>query len=67
MEIKRHQSQHEGCIYSDARRIPRPLLVVDNLLKIKRFKSECYFFLILLKEGVVELIGPEEKEDCCIA
>jgi len=67
VEIKRDQSQHEVRIYSDAGRILRPLLVVSNLLKIKRFKSERYSFLTLLEEGVVELIGPEEEEDCCTA
>ncbi|CAJ1973639.1 unnamed protein product [Sphenostylis stenocarpa] len=67
VEVKRDQSQHEVRIYSDAGRILRPLLVVGNLLKIKRFKSDRYTFQTLLEEGVIELIGPEEEEDCCTA
>ncbi|XP_020237870.1 DNA-directed RNA polymerases IV and V subunit 2 [Cajanus cajan] len=67
VEIKRDQSQHEVRIYSDAGRILRPLLVVGNLLKIKDFKSERYSFQSLLDRGVIELIGPEEEEDCTTA
>ncbi|KAL3023286.1 hypothetical protein AAZX31_04G059400 [Glycine max] len=67
VEIKRDQSQHEVRIYSDAGRILRPLLVVGNLLKIKGFKSDRYSFQSLLDKGVIELIGPEEEEDCCTA
>ncbi|XP_027355281.1 DNA-directed RNA polymerases IV and V subunit 2 [Abrus precatorius] len=67
VEIKRDQSQHEVRIFSDAGRILRPLLVVCNLLKIKGFKSERYSFEALLDNGAIELIGPEEEEDCCTA
>ncbi|XP_061365253.1 DNA-directed RNA polymerases IV and V subunit 2-like [Gastrolobium bilobum] len=67
VEIKRDQSQQEVRIYSDAGRILRPLLVVGNLHKIKGYKSEHYSFQTLLDNGVIELIGPEEEEDCCTA
>ncbi|KAI9108567.1 hypothetical protein K1719_020451 [Acacia pycnantha] len=67
VEIKRDQLQQEVRIYSDAGRILRPLLVVDNLGKIKRSKWEQSSFQSLLKEGVVELIGTEEEEDCFTA
>lgn len=67
MEIKRDQYQQEVRIYSDAGRILRPLLVVRNLLKIKGSKSEPQTFQSLLDNGVIELVGPEEEEDCCTA
>ncbi|XP_028807131.1 DNA-directed RNA polymerases IV and V subunit 2 [Neltuma alba] len=67
VEMKRDQLQQEVRIYSDAGRILRPLLVVDNLGKIKRSEWEQSSFQSLLNEGIVELIGPEEEEDCITA
>ncbi|KAJ1413111.1 RNA polymerase Rpb2, domain 7 [Sesbania bispinosa] len=67
VEIKRDQYLQEVRIYSDAGRILRPLLVVGSLLKIKGSKSEHHSFQSLLDKGVIELIGPEEEEDCCTA
>ncbi|KAJ7966268.1 DNA-directed RNA polymerase subunit beta [Quillaja saponaria] len=74
VEIKRDEQQGEVRIYSDAGRILRPLLVVDNLHKIKASKGgtkaskeKQYFFQSLLDLGVIELVGPEEEEDCCTA
>ncbi|OVA01980.1 DNA-directed RNA polymerase [Macleaya cordata] len=66
VEIKRDQQQREVRIFSDAGRILRPLLVVENLKKIKLVKGG-YSFQSLLDEGVLELIGVEEEEDCQIA
>lgn len=66
VEIKRDQLQQEVRIYSDAGRILRPLLVVSNLLKIKGSKAE-HSFQSLLENGVIELVGPEEEEECCTA
>lgn len=54
-------------IYSDAGRILRPLLVVENLGKIKRSDWDKSSFRSLLNEGVIELIGTEEEEDCFTA
>ncbi|XP_061362285.1 DNA-directed RNA polymerases IV and V subunit 2-like isoform X3 [Gastrolobium bilobum] len=67
VEIKRDRFQKEVHIYSDAGRILRPLLVLGNLHKIKGSKSEHYSFQFLLDNGVIELVGPEEEEDCCTA
>lgn len=67
MEIKRDEPHQEVRIYSDAGRILRPLLVVDNLRKIEGFKGEQISFQYLLNKGVIELIGPEEEEDCITA
>lgn len=65
MEIKRDEQQGEVRIFTDAGRILRPLLVVDNLKKIKSFKKgEDYSFQSLLGRGIIELIGVEEEEDC---
>ncbi|OVA01264.1 DNA-directed RNA polymerase [Macleaya cordata] len=63
VEIKRDQQQGEVRIFSDAGRILRPLLIVENLKKIKMVKGG-YSFPSLLDEGVLELIGVEEEEDC---
>lgn len=54
-------------IFSDAGRILRPLLVVENLNKIKSFKGGKFTFQSLLDKGIVELIGAEEEEDCLTA
>lgn len=68
MEIKRDVQQGEVRIFSDAGRILRPLLVVDNLKKLaKPFKEGKYTFQSLLDKGIIELIGTEEEEDCCTA
>ncbi|KAE9609271.1 putative DNA-directed RNA polymerase [Lupinus albus] len=70
VEIKRDQSQQEVRVYSDAGRILRPLLVVDNLYKIKESKGSKWepdSFQSLLENGVIELVGHEEEEDCCTA
>ncbi|KAJ4826469.1 hypothetical protein Tsubulata_019438 [Turnera subulata] len=62
VEIKRDEQQKEVRIFTDAGRILRPLLVVENLHKIKAFKD--FTFDSLLDEGVIEFIGAEEEEDC---
>ncbi|KAG9157638.1 hypothetical protein Leryth_014154 [Lithospermum erythrorhizon] len=62
VEVKRDEHQ-EVRIYTDAGRILRPLLVVENLQKVKAFKGGSYSFESLLDRGVIELIGPEEEED----
>ncbi|XP_058096587.1 DNA-directed RNA polymerases IV and V subunit 2-like [Magnolia sinica] len=67
VEIKRDQLQGEVRIFSDAGRILRPLLIVENLKNIKYFKGGPYSFQYLLDEKVVELIGVEEEEDCLTA
>ncbi|XVF48281.1 hypothetical protein PTKIN_Ptkin03bG0177400 [Pterospermum kingtungense] len=64
VEIKRDERKAEVRIFSDAGRILRPLLVVENLTKIKAFKGENYTFQSLLDKGIVELVGTEEEEDC---
>ncbi|KAK9095349.1 hypothetical protein Scep_026818 [Stephania cephalantha] len=63
VEIKRDQQHGEVRIFTDAGRILRPLLVVENLKKIKRIKGH-YNFLSLLEDGIIELVGVEEEEDC---
>ncbi|XP_042048531.1 DNA-directed RNA polymerases IV and V subunit 2-like isoform X1 [Salvia splendens] len=63
IEIKRDKHQGEVRIFADAGRILRPLFVVQNLKKIKDLKGE-FLFQSLLNNGIVELIGPEEEEDC---
>ncbi|KAJ6957047.1 hypothetical protein NC653_039084 [Populus alba x Populus x berolinensis] len=67
VEIKRDEQQREVRIFSDAGRILRPLLVVENLDKIKAFKGGNYIFTSLLDKGIIEFIGTEEEEDCCTA
>ncbi|XP_057957575.1 DNA-directed RNA polymerases IV and V subunit 2 [Malania oleifera] len=67
VEIKRDEQQQEVRIFSDAGRILRPLLVVENLKKIKALKGDSYSFHYLLDKGIVELIGVEEEEDCSTA
>ncbi|XP_022729296.1 DNA-directed RNA polymerases IV and V subunit 2-like isoform X1 [Durio zibethinus] len=64
VEIKRDEHKGEVRIFSDAGRILRPLLVVENLIKIKASKGENYTFQSLLDKGIVELVGAEEEEDC---
>ncbi|KAG5225189.1 DNA-directed RNA polymerase [Salix suchowensis] len=67
VEIKRDEQQREVRIFSDAGRILRPLIVVENLDKIKAFKGGNYIFTSLLDKGIIEFIGTEEEEDCCTA
>ncbi|KAJ6740375.1 DNA-DIRECTED RNA polymerase D SUBUNIT 2B-RELATED [Salix purpurea] len=50
---------------SHALRILRPLIVVENLDKIKAFKWGNYIFASLRDKGIIEFIGTEEEEDCC--
>ncbi|KAE8718911.1 DNA-directed RNA polymerase D subunit 2b [Hibiscus syriacus] len=65
VEIKRDEPKGEVRIFTDAGRIMRPLLVVENLFKLKAFKGkENYTFQSLLDKGIIELIGTEEEEDC---
>ncbi|KAH7864152.1 hypothetical protein Vadar_026365 [Vaccinium darrowii] len=64
VEIKRDEQHREVRIFSDAGRILRPLLVVENLGKIKASKGGDYSFQSLLDKGVIEFIGTEEEEDC---
>ncbi|CAI0405806.1 unnamed protein product [Linum tenue] len=67
VEIKRDEQQKEVRIFSDAGRILRPLIVVENLAKIRSSKGETYTFQSLLDDGVIEFIGTEEEEDCSTA
>lgn len=67
VEIKRDTKHKEVRIFCDAGRVMRPLLVVQNFHKIKTLKGGGYSFQDLLDNGVVELIGPEEEEDCVTA
>ncbi|XP_059638452.1 DNA-directed RNA polymerases IV and V subunit 2-like isoform X2 [Cornus florida] len=64
VEIKRDEQNGEVRIFLDAGRILRPLLVVENLKKIKLLKGGEYNFQSLLDSGIIELIGTEEEEDC---
>ncbi|CAH9063796.1 unnamed protein product [Cuscuta epithymum] len=63
VEIKRDEQQKEVRIFSDAGRILRPLLVVENLKKIQSLKDG-ESFQSFLDSGIVEFIGAEEEEDC---
>lgn len=67
MEIKRDELQSEVRIFMDAGRILRPLLVVENMGKIKSLEGKNYTFQALLDHGIIELVGTEEEEDCCTA
>ncbi|CAL5358848.1 unnamed protein product [Camellia sinensis] len=64
VEIKRDEKHREVRIFSDPGRILRPLLVVGNLRKVKALKGGNYSFQTLLDNGIIELIGTEEEEDC---
>ncbi|CAL9222081.1 unnamed protein product [Arabidopsis halleri] len=64
MEIKRDKDDNEVRIFTDAGRLLRPLLVVENLHKLKQDKPTQYPFEHLLDQGILELIGIEEEEDC---
>ncbi|KAL8104638.1 DNA-directed RNA polymerases IV and V subunit 2-like [Apium graveolens] len=67
VEIKRDAQQGEVRIFCDAGRVLRPLLVVRNIVKIKSINKGDYGFQSLLDNGIIELIGAEEEEDCCTA
>ncbi|XP_020519928.1 DNA-directed RNA polymerases IV and V subunit 2 isoform X1 [Amborella trichopoda] len=73
VEVKRDQPQHEVRIFSDAGRILRPLLIVENnklcvsLEQINEFIKKGCPFQYLLDKRIVEFIGVEEEEDCLIA
>ncbi|PQQ21027.1 DNA-directed RNA polymerases IV and V subunit 2-like [Prunus yedoensis var. nudiflora] len=67
VEIKRDVHQGEVRIFSDAGRILRPLLVVENLNKVKSSKGGKSSFQYFLDNGIIELIGAEEEEDCSTA
>ncbi|KAL4556666.1 hypothetical protein LXL04_034820 [Taraxacum kok-saghyz] len=67
VEIKRDAKQKEVRVFRDAGRILRPLIVVENLHRIRVLKGGKYSFQDLLDNGVVELIGAEEEEDCSTA
>ncbi|KAL9226807.1 hypothetical protein vseg_002576 [Gypsophila vaccaria] len=64
VEIKQDLQNAEVRIFCDAGRILRPLLVVENLRKIKLLKGDEFSFQTLLDKGIIELIGVEEEEDC---
>ncbi|KAJ1701311.1 hypothetical protein LUZ63_001090 [Rhynchospora breviuscula] len=64
VEIKRDRHQREVRIFSDSGRILRPLLIVENLEKIRAPKAGGSFsFQSLMDQGIIELIGVEEEED----
>nr|GMC60950.1 DNA-directed RNA polymerases IV and V subunit 2-like [Ipomoea batatas] len=63
VEIKRDEQHQEVRIFSDARRILRPLLVVEKLKKIQ-FLKDGDSFQSFLDNVIVEFIGSEEEEDC---
>lgn len=67
VEIKLDKHQKEVRIFSDAGRLLRPLLVVENLKKIKNIKGGVSSFQSLANEGIIEFIGVEEEEDCITA
>lgn len=67
VEIKRDTKHGEVRVFRDAGRILRPLIVIKNLPKIRLLKGGKYSFQDLLDNGIIELIGPEEEEDCCTA
>ncbi|KAL5216111.1 hypothetical protein ABZP36_007512 [Zizania latifolia] len=63
VEIKRDKHQREVRVFSDAGRILRPLLVVENLDKIRKPKGGSYSFQALVQQEIIEFIGVEEEED----
>ncbi|KAG0497621.1 hypothetical protein HPP92_002312 [Vanilla planifolia] len=64
VEIKRDDLQKEVRIFSDAGRILRPLIIVENLKNIKNFKGGFDSFQSLVDAKIIELVGVEEEEDC---
>ncbi|KAL6658948.1 hypothetical protein ACP70R_002988 [Stipagrostis hirtigluma subsp. patula] len=63
VEIKRDKNNKEVRIFSDAGRILRPLLIVENLRRITIRKDGSYSFQELMDQNIIELIGAEEEED----
>ncbi|XP_062226907.1 DNA-directed RNA polymerases IV and V subunit 2-like isoform X2 [Phragmites australis] len=63
VEIKRDMHQKEVRVFSDAGRILRPLIVVENLNKIRKPKGRSYTFQELMQQEIIEFIGVEEEED----
>ncbi|RRT80438.1 hypothetical protein B296_00020515 [Ensete ventricosum] len=64
VEIKKDKHQKEVRIFTDAGRILRPLLIVENLKKIRNLKGGVCSFQSLMDQEIIELIGVEEEEDC---
>ncbi|CAD6259354.1 unnamed protein product [Miscanthus lutarioriparius] len=63
VEIKRDKHHKEVRVFSDAGRILRPLLVVENLNKIRKPKGRSFSFQELMQQEIIEFIGVEEEED----
>jgi DNA-directed RNA polymerase beta subunit len=63
VEIKRDKQHKEVRIFSDAGRILRPLLVVENLKCITKLNAGSYSLMELMQQNIIELIGAEEEED----
>ncbi|XP_062190987.1 DNA-directed RNA polymerases IV and V subunit 2-like [Phragmites australis] len=63
VEIKRDKHNKEVRVFSDAGRILRPLLIVENLRRIMKPKDGIYSFQELMDKNIIELIGVEEEED----
>uniref|UniRef100_A0ACD5ZZH3 Uncharacterized protein n=1 Tax=Avena sativa TaxID=4498 RepID=A0ACD5ZZH3_AVESA len=63
VEIKRDKQHKEVRVFSDAGRILRPLLVVENLKSITKPNGGSYSFSELMNQNIIELIGVEEEED----
>ncbi|KAK3122831.1 hypothetical protein QOZ80_8AG0618940 [Eleusine coracana subsp. coracana] len=63
VEIKRDKHNKEVRVFSDAGRILRPLLIVENLRRITKPKGGLYSFQELMDQNIIELIGVEEEED----
>ncbi|GKB07934.1 hypothetical protein Tco_0836218 [Tanacetum coccineum] len=64
VEIKEDTKNKKVRIFFDAGMVLRPLLVVQNLHKFRLLKGGSHSSQDLLDSGIVELIGPEEEEDC---
>ncbi|PWA61543.1 DNA-directed RNA polymerase II subunit RPB2 [Artemisia annua] len=67
VEIIQDDKNREVRIFSDAGRLMRPLLVVENIKNINSLKGRDYSFQSLLDHGIIELIGTEEEENCYTA
>ncbi|XP_044961868.1 DNA-directed RNA polymerases IV and V subunit 2-like [Hordeum vulgare subsp. vulgare] len=63
VEIKRDKLDKEVRVFSDAGRILRPLLLVENLKSIAKPNGGSYSFQQLMDQNIIELIGAEEEED----
>jgi DNA-directed RNA polymerase beta subunit len=63
VEIKRDKQHKEVRVFSDAGRLLRPLLIVENLKNITKPKGGSYSFGELMDQNIIELIGVEEEED----